>query len=328
MRQSDESMRIVIPGGSGHIGTILARTLHRDGHDVTVLSRRRQSAPWRVQAWDGRHPGPWVRFLDGADAVVNLAGRSVNCRYSASNRTAILESRVEATRVVGEAIAQSSPPPRVWLQMSTATVYDHRYDAPSDERDGRIGGPKLEDADPRWTFSIDVVRAWEGAFHEAETPRTRKVALRTAILMSADPGGAFSTLYTLSRLGLGGTAGAGRQFVSWIHEQDFVRAIYWLLAHDAVDGIVNLAAPNPLPNAQFMRELRKAAGARLGVPASAWMLEIAAFFHRTETELLLKSRYVVPGRLLESGFTFEFPLWSAAARDLCARRQGRAAATE
>jgi uncharacterized protein (TIGR01777 family) len=314
------SLKVVIAGGSGQVGTVLARSLHGEGHEVVVLSRGRRAAPWRTVDWDGVGPGAWVKELDGADAVVNLAGRSVNCRYTPKHRKEILESRVLSTRAVGEAIAATGTRPRVWLQMSTATIYDHRYDAPNDEWNGQIGGPK-PGADPRWDFSIDVIRAWERTFHDSHTPQTRKVALRSAIVLSPDRGGVFSTLWTLVRLGLGGTAGDGRQFVSWIHERDFVRAVRWLIDHDEIDGVVNLAVPNPLPNEQFMRELRRAAGVPVGLPAKAWMLEIAAFFHRTETELLLKSRRVVPARLLESGFTFEFPHWAPAARDLCERRR-------
>jgi NAD dependent epimerase/dehydratase family enzyme len=164
-----------------------------------------------------------------------------------------------------------------------------------------------------------VARAWEAALAEPNLPHTRKVALRSAIALSPDAGGAFNKLLTLARWGLGGRAGHGRQFVSWIHDQDFVRAIFWLIDRDDIEGVVNVAAPEPLPNADFMRALREAAGIRVGLPATRWMLETGAFFLRTETELLLKSRRVVPRRLLEQGFAFNFPLWPDAARDLCRR---------
>ena len=311
-------MKIVIPGGTGQVGTILARALHADGHDVVVVSRTPHKAPWRVVAWDAERLGPWTRELDGADIVVNLAGRSVNCRYTAENRRLIKDSRVHSTRVVGEAIAAAARPPRVWLQMSTATIYAHRYDAPNDEATGVIGGAE-PGAPETWRFSIDVATSWERALEQAVTPRTRKVALRSAIVMSPDRGGVFDLLLRLVRFGLGGRSGDGRQYVSWIHDRDFVRAVYWLIDHDKLDGAVNLAAPHPLPNADFMRALREAWGIRVGLPASAWMLEIGTWLLRSETELALKSRRVVPGRLAQHGFAFDFPTWPEAARDLCRR---------
>jgi uncharacterized protein (TIGR01777 family) len=308
-------MKIVIPGGSGQVGTLLARAFHRDGHKVVVLSRYPQPRPWTVVLWDGATLKSWAHEVDGCDAVINLAGRSVNCRYNAANRRAILDSRVQSTYVVGQAIAQASRPPRVWLQASTATIYAHRYDGPNDETTGIIGGQE-QDAPATWRFSIDVARAWERAFNEARTKGTRKVALRSAMTMSPDAGGVFDTLLGLVRRGLGGSAGDGRQFVSWIHYEDFIRAVHWLMTHEEVAGEVNVAAAHPLPNADFMRVLRAAVGASVGLPASRWMLEIGAVFMRTETELVLKSRRVVPGRLLEGGFRFEFPRWEDAARDL------------
>jgi uncharacterized protein (TIGR01777 family) len=311
-------MKIVIPGGSGQVGTVLARAFQHDGHDVVVLSRRLERRPWRVVSWDGLTLGEWSKEIDGCDAVINLAGRSVNCRYNAANRKAMIDSRVQSTRLVGQAIAHASRAPRVWLQASTATIYAHRYDAANDEVSGVLGGHE-PDAPETWRFSIDVARAWEETFEEATTPRTRKVALRSAMTMSPDAGGIFDTLLSLVRRGLGGRAGDGRQFISWIHHEDFVRAIRWLIEHDDVAGAVNLASPNPLPNAEFMRTLRDVSGARIGLPAARWMLEIGAVFMGTETELILKSRRVVPARLLERGFRFRFPLWQEAARDLFQR---------
>src|SRR5436190_20425169 len=311
-------MKFVIPGGSGQVGTVLARALHSDGHDVVVVARQPQIRPWRVVGWDGATLGPWSTEVDGSDVVINLAGRSVNCRYTPTRRREILDSRVKSTCVVGAAIAQARRPPRTWLQASTATIYAHRHDAPNDEASGLIGGQD-PGAPDTWKFSIDVAQAWERALEDAATPRTRKVALRSAMTMSPDAGGIFDTLLTLVSRGLGGMAGDGRQFVSWIHFEDFVRATRWLIDHDEIDGAVNLAAPNPVPNEEFMRTLREASGTRVGLPATKWMLEIGAMFMRTETELILKSRRVVPGRLLQSGFVFNYPIWNAAARDLCER---------
>ena len=313
-------MKVVIPGGTGQVGTVLARAFQRDGHDVVVLGRhlRGEAAVWRTAQWDGVTLGEWGREVDGADVVINLAGRNVNCRYTAKHRHEIMQSRVVSTRVVGEAIAAARHPPRVWLQASTATIYAHRFDAANDERTGIIGGSE-RDVPETWRFSIDVATSWERETDRAEVPRTRKVKLRSAVVMSPDRGGIFDTLLALVRRGLGGTSGDGRQYVSWIHDADFVRAVYWLIEQDQVGGVVNVAAPNPLPNAGFMRALREAWGTRLGLPATAWMLEIGAFFMRTETELVLKSRRVVPGVLAERGFTFQFPTWPLAAQDLCRR---------
>lgn len=311
-------MKVVIPGGSGQVGTVLGRAFQRDGHEVVVLSRRADARPWRVVAWDGETRGDWVREIDGCDVVVNLAGRSVNCRYTPANRKAILESRVLSTQAVGNAIARAARPPRVWLQASTATIYAHRYDAPNDERSGMLGG-REPGAPDSWHFSIDVATAWERTFNEAATPRTRKIALRSAMTMSPDPGGIFDTLAGLARRGLAGRAGDGRQFVSWIHEEDFVAAVRFLIDRTDIDGAVNVASANPLPNAEFMRVLREASGAPFGLPANRLMLEIGALFMRTETELILKSRRVVPTRLLEQGFKFKYPDWPDAARELCER---------
>jgi uncharacterized protein len=311
-------MKIILPGGSGHVGTILARAFAKDAHEVVILSRKPGTAPWRVVAWDAHSLGDWASEFNGADVVINLAGRNVNCRYTPENRRTIIDSRVHSTRAVGQAIAQAARPPAVWLQAGTATIYAHRYDAPNDEATGILGGSEVRAPDT-WRFSIDVATAWERALDEANVPRTRKVKLRSAMTMSPDPGGVFDVLLGLVRRGLGGRAGDGRQFVSWIHDQDFIRAIYFLIKNDALSGAVNLAAPNPVPNNEFMRVLREAWGIRFGLPASRWMLEIGAVVLRTETELILKSRRVIPGRLSQAGFTFNFPAWSVAARDLCGR---------
>jgi uncharacterized protein (TIGR01777 family) len=309
-------MKIVIPGGAGQVGQVLSRAFHSEGHDVVILSRKSGSSPFHTVAWDGQTLGPWVRELEGADAVINLAGRSVNCRYHARNRRSIKESRLHSTRAIGQAIIQAARPPRVWLQASTATIYAHRYDAPNDEATGILGGVQ-DDVPDTWRFSIDVATSWEQAANEAEAPGTRKVLLRMAMLMSADRGGTFDLLLSLVRRGLGGRHGDGRQFISWIHEQDLCRAIDFLIRRDDFEGPVNLAAPNPLPDAAFMRALREAWGASIGLPAPRWLLEIGTFLMRTESELILKSRRVTPRRLLERGFSFDFPAWPEAAKDLC-----------
>jgi uncharacterized protein (TIGR01777 family) len=259
-----------------------------------------------------------VAALEGADAVINLAGRSVNCRYTRAHLREMLDSRMESTRAIGQAIAQAARPPRVWLQMSTATIYAHRLDAPNDEATGRLGGQE-PGAPGSWRWSIAIARAWEDALFAAHTPHTRRVALRSAMVMSPDAGGPFEAYLALARRGLGGPIAGGRQYISWIHDRDFVRALQFLLACDGLEGPVNLAAPAPLPQRDFMAALRAAWGARMGLPATRRMAEIGAFLMRTETELVLKSRRVVPGRLTAAGFAFAFPQWPAAARELVAR---------
>src|SRR5215813_6259564 len=194
-------MKIIIPGGSGQVGTILARAFHRAGHEVVILSRRPAKSAWPVVEWDAQSLGDWTAVIEGADVVINLTGRSVNCRYNAENRRLIKESRVNSTRIVGDAIARATRPPRVWLQASTATIYAHRYDSPNDEATGVLGGEE-PNAPETWRFSVDVATAWECAFHESATPNTRKALLRSAIIMSPDRGGAFDRLLALARCGL------------------------------------------------------------------------------------------------------------------------------
>ncbi len=310
-------MKLVLPGGTGQLDQVLARDLGQRGHEVVVLSRGRGHGPGVVH-WDGRSAGPWAREVDGADAVINLAGRSVNCRYSKANLQEMMDSRVASTRAVGRAIAEAARPPRVWLQMSTATIYAHRFDAPNDEATGHIGGDE-PGVPSHWRTSVDIALAWERAQQEANTPSTRRVALRSAIVMSPGRGGAFDLLLRLARCGLGGPIAGGRQFVSWIHDRDFVRAVEFLLERDDIDGPINVVAPGPLRQRDFMAALRAAAGIPVGLPATKWMAEVGAFFLRTETELLLKSRRVVPARLLDAGFRFEFMEWAAAANDLVTR---------
>lgn len=312
------SLRIVIPGGSGHVGSLLARHLHAQGHKVAVLSRTGAIAPWRTVSWDAQSIDDWTSELEGADVLINLCGRSVNCRYSSANRREILDSRIATTRLLGEAIRQAGNPPRLWMNASTATIYRHALDRAMDEATGELGGDE-PGAPSTWNFSIEVAAGWEEAFSAADTPATRKVALRSAIVMSPERGGPFALLSRLVRLGLGGQAGSGKQFVSWIHYLDFIRAIEHVIHHEELRGAVNLAAPNPLPNAEFMTALRRAWGKSIGISAPVWLLEAAAVLLRTETELVLKSRRVVPGCLLESGFQFGFSDWPRAAMDLVQR---------
>ena len=311
-------MKVVVPGGTGRVGTMLRRALISRGHQVVVLTRRPTQA--HEVGWDGRSLGGWVGELEGADAVVNLAGRSVSCRYNEANLRAMMDSRVRSASVIGEAIARCDAPPAVWLQASTATIYAHRFDAPNDEATGVIGGAE-PDVPGYWEYSVRIARAWEQAQQQVETPGTRRVALRSAMVMSPDRAGIFDYLSWLARLGLGGPVAGGAQYVSWIHEYDFVRAVCQLLSDDRLDGAVNLASPRPLPQREFMRVLRKAWRMPVGLPATARMAKIGAFVLRSDVELLLKSRRVVPTRLLEAGFEFDYGNWSDAAVELVGRRR-------
>ncbi|MCG8916797.1 DUF1731 domain-containing protein [Actinokineospora sp. PR83] len=318
-------MKIVLPGGTGNVGGFLSRALAAAGHDVVVLTRRAGvdlGGGVRSVRWDGRTVGPWAEEIDGCAAVVNLAGRSVSCRYTEANLREMMDSRVDSARAVGQAIAHATAPPRVWLQMSTATIYAHRFEQANDEATGIIAG--AEPGVPGyWAFSAEIAKRWELAQEQAPTPGTRKVALRTAMVMSPDRGSVFDVLSWMARLGLGGPVAGGRQYVSWIHDRDFLRAVEFLLTRDDLAGPVNLTAPGPLPQREFMRTLRGAWRVPVGLPATKWMAEVGAFALRSDTELLLKSRRVVPGRLLDSGFTFDFPRWEDAAADLARRTRAR-----
>lgn len=324
-------LRIVIPGGSGQVGRMLARYFQERGHHVTVLTRGPYTASWPTVHWDGAHLGPWVETLEDADVVIHLSGRSVNCRYTARNRRELYDSRIGPTRTLHEAIATLAHPPWLWMNASTATIYRHALDRDMDEATGEVGGNEWigegiwrRRAPEKWNWTVRLVRDWERAVFSTPTPQTRKIALRTSLVMSPAPGGVFALLSHLARVGLGGTQGNGRQYVSWIHEADYARAIEFLIDQDEIDGAVNLAAPNPLPNREFMAALRDAWNMPNGLPAPAPLLAIGMWVLRTEPELVLKSRRVVPGKLLDAGFQFEFPAWTEAAEDLVRRwRVGR-----
>jgi len=314
--------RIVVSGGRGFIGRLLTGKLVASNYDVVVLTRSPPPAAGAIRQiqWDGRTLDNWKEELEGARALINLSGRSVNCRYNERNLREILESRVDSTRVLGEAIARCNRSPRVWLNASTATIYKHTFDRPMDEATGVIAAtPEAKDA-----FSIEEAEAWEQTLHEAHTPATRKVALRTAMVFAPGEGGVFRVLRRLTRYGLGGPVAGGNQFMSWIHEDDFCRAVEWLIGRDELSGPVNIASPNPIPHRDMMKILRRECRVPFGLPATRWMLEVAAFVHRTEAELILKSRRVVPGRLLASGFQFRFPRMEDAVREIERRVHGHA----
>ncbi len=305
--------RLLLAGGSGFLGTVLAEYFQQIGYDVAILTRspRSRANGVREVAWDAGSPGEWVRELEGAAAVANLTGRSVDCRYHARNRKEILDSRIRSTHAIGEAIARCESPPAVWLNASTATIYKHTF-GPAWDESGEIGATR----EAKDAFSIEVATAWEHAFNEASTPETRKVALRSSMVLGLGRNSVFPALRRLARFGLGGKMGNGRQFVSWIHQTDFCRAIEWIVTHPQLTGPINVAAPNPVSNTETMTIFRKVCGLPFGLPAIEWLLEFGAFFLRTETELIIKSRRVIPRCLLESGFEFYFPHLREAVEDL------------
>jgi uncharacterized protein len=334
--------KIILAGGSGFLGGELAKHFAAPKWEAVVLTRSPKSRTDGVRevAWDAKSLGAWKDELEGATAVVNLTGRSVDCRYTAKNRREIMDSRVDSTRVIGQAIAQCQAPPRVWLNSSTATLYQHTFGKPHDESSHEMDSA----TDAKDAFSVEVAQAWERALFEAWQPltpslspsegervagrpgegnfsttpvwQTRKVALRTSMVLGLGRNSVFPVLRRLTRFGLGGRQGSGRQFVSWIHVVDFCRAIEWIIAHDKLSGPINQCAPNPLPNAEMMQLFREVCRMPMGLPATEWMLEVGAFFLRTETELIFKSRRVVPGKLLASGFEFRFPTFREALVDL------------
>lgn len=333
-------MKIIIFAANSHLGKALTTHLGKN-HDLTLVTRRPYLSDWPNILWNGKDQGLWTQTLEGADVVINLAGRTVNCRYNKTNRKQILDSRVQSTAAIGQAIGSSKNPPQTWLQMSTATIYSNRFDHPNDESTGLISDQpsEREDEGPaEWKFSVHVAKSWEQSaqssllraslpesrktespFLTNATPGTRLVLLRSAMVMTPVAQGVFDTLLRLVRFGLGGRQGSGKQYVSWIHEIDFIRSIQWLIDNPGLSGAVNICSPNPLPNVQFMQTLRTAWGAKFGLNAATWMLHIGTFLMRTEPELVLKSRCVVPSRLLDSGFEFSYPDWNSAAHELCER---------
>lgn len=303
----------VIFGANGMIGRYATRHFSRKGYEVVAVARKQEgcSGDGMFVPWNGRDIDSWALALEGADVVLNLAGRTVNCRYNETNRREILNSRVDSTRVIGEAIAGCKVAPRLWMNMSTATIYRHSEDRPQDEWTGEPGDD----------FSMNVARSWEETFFRCNTPAvTRKVALRTGIVLANEPGSAFDVLLRLVRTGLGGSVGGGKQKFSWIHMADFLAAMDHLIADPLIDGVINLTSPGISDNQQLMQILREKCAMPIGLPATRWMVEIGAWFLKTESELVLKSRYVEPARLRDEGFRWGFNTLDAAVSDLMERR--------
>lgn len=299
-------------GGTGHVGRALNGYLSQTA-EIVVVGRNGGDVHW-----DGKTLDSWVATLEGADAVINLAGQSVNCRHTLENHAVMKQSRVFTTRLLGEAIASLKEPPRVWLQASTATIYAHRLDAANDEESGVIGGHE-PGAPMRWRSSIEIAKAWEAELDAAHTPKTRRVAMRMAIVMSAEKGGAFDHMARIARRWLGGRIGDGKQYISWIHEEDLARAVLFLIEHEELSGPVNLSSPSPMPNAEFNATLRQAMGIKIGLPVPQPILELGMWFRKSDSELVLKSRRVIPGKLTRAGFKFDFETWTKASADLAKR---------
>lgn len=292
-------MKIILAGGTGTIGRILQQHFAVQGDEVIVLTRRsgaRHHPAARLIAWDGRSRGDWWRALEGSDVLINLAGRSVDCRYTAARRAEILNSRLESTHALGKAMEACAHPPGLWINLSSATVYRHAEDRPMDEETGELGDD----------FSPHVVRSWENEFFRHAQPGVRQVAVRCAMVFSRK-GGAFPRFAQLVRFGLGGRHGSGKQYVSWVHEDDVARFFQWLVDTPAVEGVVNLSAPDPVREMDLMRALRERIKPLFALPSPRWMLELGALLLRTETELVLKSRRVASARAARLGFRFAYP---------------------
>ncbi len=301
--------KIIIAGGTGFIGRHIAEWF-APAHEVVILSRNRSfdnnaigafainekfKANIRLVEWDGKNNGEWTKEIDGAHMVINLAGKSVNCRYTARNKKEIFDSRTHSTEAIGTAIRSATTPPKVWINAASATIYRHALDKPQDELTGEMKND----------FSVQVCKRWEETFFAQRTPFTRKVAFRMAITLGA--GGVMVPYLNLVKFGLGGKQGSGKQMFNWVHIEDVCRAVDFVNRNDAVEGVYNLCSPNPVSNATFMKSVRDATGAKFGLPAYEWMLKIGAAIIGTETELILKSRWVVPSKLTSAGFEFQFP---------------------
>lgn len=299
--------KIVIAGGTGFLGSCLKEYFLQRGFEVHILSRTKKAGNSSLfySEWDGKTLGDWRKVLENAEALINLTGKSVDCRYNDENKRKIYSSRLDATRVLGRAVSACSNPPKIWLNASSATIYRHSLDKPMDE----VGG------EPGTGFSVDVCQKWERMFSEQITPRTRKVLLRIAIVLGYREG-ALQPLKLLTKFGMGGKQGPGNQYFSWIHEKDFAGIVDFVIQNRQTEGVYNVAAPNPVRNSILMKTLRNRLRIPFGIAMPIWLLEAGAVLIRTETELVLKSRYVIPQKLHQQGYKFQFPTIEQALKDL------------
>jgi uncharacterized protein len=299
--------KIILAGGTGFLGNCLRQFYLNKGYEVIILSRIKQPDKPRLfyYEWDGKTLGKWRSALENAEALINLTGKSVDCRYNEKNKKLIYSSRLDATSILGKAVASCNNPPKVWINAASATIYRHSLDKPMDEETG----------EPGTGFSVDVCQRWEKKFNEQITPYTRKVILRIAIVLGHKEG-ALQPLKNLVKLGMGGKHGLGNQYFSWIHEKDFASIVDFAIQRREIEGVYNVAAPNPVSNSELMRMLRSKLNMPFGLPMPGWLLEIGAILIRTETELILKSRFVIPKKLLQNNYKFKFPTMDIALQDL------------
>jgi uncharacterized protein (TIGR01777 family) len=298
--------KLVIAAGTGFLGQVLVNHFKDKFEEIVILTRGKSQTINGIKYvnWNARTFSGWEKELENASVLINLAGKSVDCRYTKENKKEILLSRIESTKILNKAVLNCQNPPKHWLNSSTSTIYRFSLDKQMDEIDGEIGND----------FSINVALSWEKAFFKTETPNTLKTALRTSIVLGKN-GGAFIPLKTLAKMGFGGKQGSGNQFVSWIHEEDFASAVDFIIEKE-ITGVINVVSPTPIRNNDFMERLRKSIGFPFGIPLNKFFLEIGSFLIRTETELVLKSRNVIPKQLLENGFRFKFGNIDKAFKDL------------
>ncbi|MBQ4898826.1 TIGR01777 family oxidoreductase [Paenibacillus sp. Marseille-P2973] len=290
--------KIVLAGGTGFVGKYLEEKFQNAGYEVILISRKESHVSWNNQAGI-------LEAIDNSEMLINLAGKSVNCRYNAKNKEEIFNSRTETTRILGDAVLECKNPPSLWINSSTATIYRHAEDRPMTEEGGDIGSG----------FSVDVAKEWEKSFFAFTLPKTRKVALRMAIVLGKD-GGVIPTYKNLVRFGLGGIQGSGNQKFSWIHIEDLYQIILYLREKEELNGVFNCSSPNPVTNRELMNHLRKALNTKIGLPSPKWMLEMGAILINTETELILKSRWVIPERLEKAGYKFKYSSLDEALRQI------------
>ncbi|PUZ27543.1 hypothetical protein GA0116948_103177 [Chitinophaga costaii] len=293
-----KNKKIIIAGGTGFIGQSLVQYFGAE-NDIIVLARHPKENHHRTRyvLWDGQRAGAWQQHLEGADLLINLSGKSVNCRYTPENKQAIFDSRTQSTKALSQAVQNLQQPPKVWINAASATIYRYSLDRPMDETTGEIEND----------FSVQVCKQWEQSFNDLTLPHTRKIILRIAVTLGAAEGGVMGPYLALVKYYLGGHQGNGKQMYSWVHIDDVCRMMAWAFENPAAQGVYNCSAPNPVPNRTFMQTLRAATGHHVGLPAPTWMLKIGAWMIGTETELLLKSRWVIPARARAEGYTFKWP---------------------
>ncbi len=288
--------KIIIAGGTGFLGNILVKHFKDTYDNIIILTRQKKKTINNVHFinWDAKTLSGWESCLENADALINLTGKSVDCRYTEANKRLIYNSRIESTKTLNEAVSICTNPPKVWLNSSTATIYRHSTDKQMDEYTGEIGND----------FSMNIAKSWEKEFFSGHKSLTRKVALRTSIVLGKN-GGAFIPLKSLAKIGFGGKQGNGSQFVSWIHEKDFASAVEFII-NNKIENVINVVSPNPIQNKEFMKIIREILKVPIGIPINKTMLKIGSRIIKTETELVLKSRNVIPKKLIQSGFTFKY----------------------